>query len=113
MGPVNQGTKSLAQALSVQGNPYGNPRAQFEIENYAANQLFGRLGQEKDRLGGFGGLSSYNQAAPQLQSAAIGQGGNIYNALGYGLNQITNPQPTLADLLRVLRPQSSGYTGLA
>ena len=107
MGPVNQGTKSLAQALSVQGNPYSNPRAQFEIENYAANQLFGRLGQEKDRLGGFAGLTAYNQAAPQLSAQSIGQGGNIYNALGYGLNQITNPQPTLYDLMRILHPQST------
>ena len=62
MVPVQQATDALARALSVKGNPAGNPAAMSEIQNYASNQLFGRLGQEKDRLSGFGGLSAFNQA---------------------------------------------------
>lgn len=104
--PVQQGTNAMARALSTQGNPIGNGTALQELQNYSANQLFGRLGQEKDRLAGFGGLTAYNQAGAQQfgntqaqQALAQGQG-NMWNSLGYGLNQVLNPQPTMADLAR-------------
>ena len=104
--PVQQGTDAVARALSVQGNPIGNGTALQELQNYSANQLFGRLGQEKDRLAGFGGLTQYNNAGAnqfgnlQAQTALAQGEGNMWNALGYGLNQVFNPQPTLADLLK-------------
>jgi len=99
--PVQQGTDALARSLSAQvGNPIGNMSALGELQNYSANQLFGRLGQEKDRLGGFGGLSAYNQAAPQAAATAAGSTRGIYDALGSGLANLTNPSYTLADLLK-------------
>lgn len=90
--PVQQGTDSLARALSVNGNPAGSGRALQEIQNYSANQLFGKLGQEKDRLAGFGGLSFYNQAAPGASTAAINAQGQVYGDLGYGVGNVMNPQ---------------------
>jgi hypothetical protein len=104
--PVQQGTDAMARALSVGGNPIGNGTMLQELQNYSANQLFGKLGQEKDRLAGFGGLTAYNQAGAQAfgntsAQQAVAQGeGNMWNSLGYGLNQVFNPQPTLADLLK-------------
>ena len=89
--PVQQGTDALARALSVQGNPIGSGTALQELQNYSANQLFGRLGQEKDRLGGFGGLSAYNQAAPQAASNAIGANKGIYDAFGAGAADVFYP----------------------
>lgn len=87
--PVEQGTSALARALSVKGNPAGSGSALHEIQNYASNQLFGRLGQEKDRLAGFGGLTQYAGGAaqgpdlrPALGEAAANAG--KYNALGWG-----------------------------
>jgi hypothetical protein len=105
--PVQQGTDALARALSVQGNPAGSGTALHEIQNYATNQLYGRLGQEKDRLAGYGGLTAYNQAAasgPNLSPtmAGINARGNVLNAAGYGLGQITNPPSTLEQLYRSL-----------
>ncbi len=62
--PLDQATKSLAQAYSAKGgNPWGNPAAGFAITSNAANKLFGRLGEEKDRLAGYGGVAAYNPAA--------------------------------------------------
>lgn len=111
--PVQQGTDAAARALSVQGNPFGSPRAMQEIQNYSANQLFGRLGQEKDRLAGFGGLTAYNQAAPgQAVGAALSRGG-IYDALGSGVQDVFNPQPSLADMLKQIYGQNKGGTSLA
>ena len=91
--PVQQGTDALARSLSAKvGNPIGNMTAMSDIQNYASNQLFGRLGQEKDRLAGFGGLSNYNQAAPGLEQSAIASNANFWNALGSSASNVFNPQ---------------------
>lgn len=97
--PVDQATSSLARALSVGGNPIGSGNALQEIQNFSANQLFGRLGQEKDRLAGFGGLSSYNQAAPGASGAAINAQGGVYDALGATAANVFDPPKTLAQTL--------------
>ena len=94
--PVDQGTSSLMRSLSTQGNPFGSGNALQQGQSYASDQLFGKLGQEKDRLAGFGGLSSYNQAAPQASTNAINSGANTWNAVGAGANNIFNPPQTPA-----------------
>jgi hypothetical protein len=101
--PVQQGTNLLARSLSTKGNPFGSGNALQELQNYASNQLFSRLGQEKDRLAGFGGLSAYNQAAPSAASAEIGAQKGIYDAIGAGAADIFNParRYTLQDLMRM------------
>ena len=38
----------------------------------------------------------------QLQTQAIGQDANMYNALGYGLSSLTNKQPDYTDLFKAL-----------
>lgn len=98
--PVQMGTDAMARALSTQGNPAGSGTALHELQNYSANQLFGRLGQERDRLAGFGGLTAYNSAAPQAATNAIGAERGVYDALGYGIGQVTNPPKSLADILK-------------
>ncbi|MCV6901001.1 hypothetical protein OE165_28615, partial [Escherichia coli] len=52
-----------------------------------------------------GGQANLNAAAPGIEQAAIGQQGNLYSSLGYGLNAVTNPQPTLADMIKSLNLQ--------
>ena len=102
--PVQQGTNILARSLSTQGNPVASGNALQQLQSYSADQLFGKLGQEKDRLAGFGGLTNYNAAVPGLDSAAIGQKSNVFNAIGSGMSNIFNPQESLADILK-----RSGY----
>lgn len=104
--PVQMGTDALMRSLSVQGNPFGSGNALQQGQSYASDQLFGKLGQEKDRLAGFGGLANYNAAAPQVATNAVQSSGNMYNAIGSGLGNIFNPPKsgaqTLADLLKQL-----------
>ena len=126
--PVQQGTDATARALSVHGNPYGNPTSLQGIQDYSANQLFGRLGEEKTRLGAFGGLASYNAggasipgigttvpatataganvgttAGADLAAQSVKAGGDIYGALGYGLGSIFNPVKSLTQQIADLR----------
>lgn len=105
--PVQQGTNTLMRSLSTQGNPFGSGNALQQGQSYASDQLFGKLGQEKDRLAGFGGLSSYNQAAPQAATNAIQSTSNGYNAIGSGLGNIFNPpqtaSQTMAEFLKTMR----------
>lgn len=91
---VGQGTDALARSLSTQGNPAGSGRALQELQSYATTGLYGKLGQERDRLAGFGGLTAYNQAAPQAAVNAVNSEGNSLNAIGAGINSIMSPQKT-------------------
>lgn len=75
--PVDQATNSLARALSVKGNPAGSPAAMAEIQKYAANSLAGLLGQEKDRLAGFGGLSQYAQSGAAVPGIGTNLTGSV------------------------------------
>ena len=101
--PVQQGTDMLARSLSTRGNPTGSGNALTELQKYSTDQLYSRLGQEKDRLAGFGGLSAYSGAAPQAATNAINSSQNMYNAIGAGAADIFTPrQTTLADLIKLM-----------
>jgi len=95
--PVQMGTDMLMRSLSTQGNPFGSGNALQQGQSYASDQLFSRLGQEKDRLGGFGGLTAYNQAAPQMSQNAIASMSNAPTVLAGAVSDIFHPQPTFAE----------------
>ena len=110
-GPNAQANlQGVLQGLSVNGNPFGNPTSLAlaqQGQRGLYNSTLGLLGQ-------LGGLSGYNQAGassalntqlPLLQAQAQG---NQWNALGAGLNGVLNPQPTMAELLALIRGSSGG-----
>jgi hypothetical protein len=100
--PVQQGTNALARSLSVNGNPAGSPAAMGEIQDYASQQLFGRLGEEKNRLAALSGIPQFNTAAPVAASNAAQNYGGQYTAAGSGLADLTNQSPSLSDYLKKL-----------
>ena len=104
--PVQMASDIMARSLSTQGNPTGSGNALQQLQSYSADQLFGRLGQEKDRLAGFGGLSAYNQAAPSAAASVIGSSNNTANALGAATNNIFSPPQTLAQQLAAFKTLS-------
>ena len=106
--PVQQGTNALMRSLSTSGNPWGSGNALQQGQSYASDQLFGKLGQEKDRLAGFGGLSSYNQAAPQAATNSIASNAGVYNAAGAALGNIFNPPETAAQQMTALQRALGG-----
>ena len=67
--PVQQATNIMARSLSVGGNPIGSGNALQQLQSYSADQLFGKLGEEKARLGKLGGLEG---AAYQSPAAPTG-----------------------------------------
>lgn len=93
---AQQGVNTVLNKLSIGGNPSGSPYKQ----QLAVDSLWNDYGRERDRLAGFGGLTNYNAAAPSLDAQAVNSQGNMYNALGAGLNDIFNPKTSLADLLK-------------
>lgn len=132
--PVQQGTDIMARALSArEGNPVASGGALQQLQSYASDQLFGKLGDEKKRLADFGGLGSYNaagasipgitttlpttttagsnvgtQAGSQANLASVGANSNIWGSLGTAASNIFNPvQPglTMAQLQQLLNPQ--------
>lgn len=101
---VDQGTSAMARALSARdGNPVGSGRALQEMQNYATNSLYGQLTNRENQLANFGGLSNFNAAAPSANLASVQQTGNMYNAIGAGINDIFNPQPTYLDLIKAMK----------
>lgn len=106
--PIEQAASINARALSTGGNPIGSGNAMQQMNDFTATKLFSRLGEEKDRLAGFGGLSSYNAAAPGAASNAINANSGVYNAIGAGVNNIFNPTPTLAETMADFKRLSQG-----
>lgn len=100
---VDQGTKRLAAALSIHGNPAMSGNALHTLQNYATDSLYGQLGNEKNRLANFGGLSSFNSAAPGADINAVNSGANTYNAIGSGIADIFNPRQSLEDVLKMAK----------
>lgn len=99
---VNQGTDALARSLSTQGNPTGNGNSLQQLQNYATQGLYGQLGNQRNQLANFGGLSNFNAAAPGLAGQAITAGGGALNAIGSGISAITNPPTTLEQALNAM-----------
>lgn len=113
--PVQMGTDTLSRSLSMGGNPVGSGNALQQLQSYSADQLFGRLGQEKDRLSGLGGLQNYNAVAPQIAAGASGVNPwdiQKYNAIGSGvesLSNIFNPKKSPFDNYWASRGKAEGY----
>ena len=64
---MGQGTNALARSLSAKvGNPIENPTALGEIQGYATNTLFGKLGEEKNRLAQLGWGGPYGSAGATI-----------------------------------------------
>lgn len=110
-GALDTASKGILARLSATGgNPYGNPGGLIEANKQIVSGTALPAINEYQRLNlSAGGLGNLNAAVPGLQTSAIGQEGNIWNSLGYGLNAATAPkQMSLADLYKSL-----GIGGLA
>ena len=102
---AQQAMKSYNQSISATtGNPAGSPYAQA----LGIEALYKQYGAERDRLAGFGGLTQYNAAAPGVATGAIGAQGAVLGDIGYGIGNVMNPKPSLADILRQYKTAGGG-----
>ena len=100
--PAQAAMKGVLHGLSVNGNPANNPTAM-------ATATEAGLRNWQNAVTGFGniGLAGQDSRNSLLTNAAQSQSG-VYDALGYGLSQLTQPKQSLSDLARAF-----GITGLA
>lgn len=95
-GPGAGATKGLLNALSVKGNPFGNPGDLMR----GSSQL-GSLWQ--NAVTGFGnmGLAGEDTRA-NLETRAAGADTNVLREIAAGVGDIFTPRTTLADILKAL-----------
>jgi hypothetical protein len=100
------GAQAAARATSAKvGNPVDNPGAYSEMEKYISGSLaLPQLNTYRSQLGTFGQMGT-NQAGTAQMGEAQAQGG-AYNALGYGLGQLTQPDNPFKGLLDQFKPQN-------
>ena len=96
-GPGQAALQGNLRALSIYGNPAGNPWA-IETANEAA------LRDYRNAVLGFGNLGLGGQGIQaQLGGQEINAETGAWNAVGGGIANMTNPQPTLEQLLAQIR----------
>lgn len=101
-GPGAATTDAVLRRLSVGGNPIGDP-AKLGIATGAAMQDW------RNAVLGFGNLGlSGEDTRAQLGLAGANADANVWNSLGYGLGQVTNPQKGFDDFLKGFK----GFGGL-
>lgn len=106
---LDVGAQAAARATSAKvGNPVDNPGAYAEMQKYISGSLaLPQLNTTRSQLGTFGQLGTNVAGANDTQAA--GQTSGMYNALGYGLGQITQPQSNTQGALTKLLLNSSQY----
>ena len=115
---LNNSTNTFLRAASAGrapgvsgGNPFDNPGAWAETLKYVnSNTALPYLQNYRSGLAGAGGLGVNASAAPFNNSATAS--GGVLGSLGYGLQQLTNPQPNWNSLLGQLLTQPKSNTTL-
>lgn len=103
-GAVDTASKSLLARLSATGgNPFGNPGGLIDANKQIVAGTALPAVQEYQRLNAGTGFGTTLNAAGTLGGQAIGAQGNVYNAIGAGINDAVNPPQTLAQQLAELR----------
>lgn len=94
---LDVGAQAAARATSAKyGNPVDNPGAYAEMQKYITGSLaLPQLNTYRSQLGSFGQLGTNTAGTGDINAA--GQTSGAYNALGYGLGQITQPQSILSN----------------
>jgi hypothetical protein len=121
-GAVDQTSNSLLRKLSTSGNPFDNPGGLMEAQKYVnQNVALPQLNTYRSQLGTFGQLGTGTAGQAGLNSASqVNSGANfiqpqsnsgIYDALGYGLSQLTNPTPDINSLLQQMNSMKLGSWG--
>lgn len=99
-GAVDTASQGLLRGLSTQGNPFGNPggliNANKQIISGTELPAIQNYQSQNAAAGGFG---SFGAAAPGAAQTAIQNQGNVWNAVGSGVGALTNPNPSLAQVL--------------
>lgn len=100
---LNAASKATLHGLSTQGNPAGSPNAWAQsLQDLYSKTAYPALQTFRNQNANTGGIGTLTAAAPGAATGAIASQGNVYNAIGAGINDVFNPRSSLTDLLRAL-----------
>jgi hypothetical protein len=103
---LDQSANAILRKLSTQGNPFDNPGGVMEANRYVTqNVALPQLNAYRSQLGTFGNLGVNTAGTAGLnaaQSAGMQNNSGMFNALGYGINQLTNPTSSLDEMIKKL-----------
>ena len=99
-----------ARSYSKFGNPAGSPTSQAGIFRDVLNEGYNpMLTSYRGQLGQFGGLGLNTAGAGSMGGAGVA--GGQYDAIGYGLGSLMNPQPKWEDIFKQMGTgQKNNYT---
>ena len=101
---LNQTAKATLHGLSVQGNPAGSPNAWTQtLSDVNSKFAYPALQNYRNQNANTGGIGQLTAAAPAAATGAIGATGNMYNAIGAGVNDVFNPPKSLAQQLAEMK----------
>lgn len=105
-GAIDTSMQSLLRQISAKdGNPWGSPGGTTEALKYVTGNVgLPAIQQYRNQLAATGGYGAFNSAAPGAATGAVGAQGNVYNVLGAGIADLTQPRQrySLSDMYRSL-----------
>ena len=98
---LDQSAKATLHGLSVNGNPAGSPNAwATTLDDLYKKNAYPALQQYRGQNAATSGIANFNAAAPGAQTGQLQANANIFNGIGSAIGNVTNPAPTLADIMR-------------
>ena len=101
-GALQTASDTLLRRLSATGgNPFGNPGGLIEAnKQIVAGTALPAINEYSRINAGAGGLANLSSSYPGMAASATGANANVYSDLGSAFKSVTNPQLSLADLLK-------------
>ena len=106
---LDASSKATLHSLSVSGNPAGSPNAwAASLADNNAKFAYPALQTYRSQALTASGIPNYNAAAPGAMTGQVGSNAGIYNGIGAAIGNVTNPQQSLADILKQYQESNGG-----
>lgn len=106
---LDASSKATLHSLSVNGNPAGSPNAwAASLADNNAKFAYPALQNYRSQALNASGIPNYNAAAPGLATGQLQSNANVYNGIGAAIGNVTNPQQSLADILKQYQESNGG-----
>lgn len=98
---LDASSKATMRSMSVNGNPAGSPNAwAATMKDTYDRTAYPALQQYRNQNSSTSGIGNFNAAAPGMQTGQVQANANIWNGIGSAIGNVTNPAPTLADIMK-------------
>lgn len=99
---LDASSKATMRSMSVNGNPAGSPNAwAATMKDTYDRTAYPALQQYRNQNAATSGIANFNAAAPGVQTGQVQANANIWNGIGSAIGNVTNPAPTLAEIMKM------------